>query len=308
LLVLVLLLTLSSCASKPTTSTDSVVYGPPPPGTPITQESSPEIKDSQRGQVGPVTLVLGGAGVSSFATVGILKRFKQEGIRVERVICTGWPCLFSLAYGYLKSIHDVEWFSMRLSRDDLYSLGFLESEKDFAKHDRLSKLVKNSFRPERLEDSKVPIVISAANTDLGEAEVFDQGSWIKPLLITMSVPGIYRPYQVENQGEWIQSLRGLDVEEAVKRDSTTIVAFEMYGDYLQWLGRSGDPSGSSETVFRRVYAAQLKRSLSAQIKEANVAGSIQLHRSPTDFSSKRAAILAGYKEASKVIQSLRNAR
>jgi hypothetical protein len=61
-----------------------------------------------------ITLVLGGAGVASFATVGLLKRLKNEGIKIEMIVASGWPAVFALGNGFMKSVHDLEWFAMRL--------------------------------------------------------------------------------------------------------------------------------------------------------------------------------------------------
>jgi NTE family protein len=250
-----------------------------------------------------VALVLGGAGVASVATVGLLKRFAEEGIKIDYIVTTGWPTLFALAHGFFKTAHDVEWFAMRLNEKDFYNAGLFELNRDYESHDRLSQLIQSSFKQRDLTEAHTPIVISATNTDIGEPEVYDRGDWKEPLLKTMSIPGIYRPYPPGGNAESVSSLRGLDVEEASHRGAKVIVAVQMYDDYFQHLKNSR--KDNSDAVFRKLYLAQLTKSLNASVKQAQLNGKVALGKGPGDFAAKRAAILAGYKEGTRLAKELR---
>src|SRR5687768_9980890 len=152
------------CTSTPTrTSGPSGPGGPTIEPTPPTQDTGTSVINERR-----IGLVLGGAGVASFATVGILKRLQQEGINVDFIVSTGWPALFSLGYGFLKSVHDLEWFAMRLNEKDFYAAGLFEVTREYASHDKLSTLIENAFPQKDLSDSKLPVLISATNIEPGE--------------------------------------------------------------------------------------------------------------------------------------------
>lgn len=252
-----------------------------------------------------IGLVLGGAGVASFATVGILKRFQQEGIGVDFIVTTGWPTLFSLGYGFLKSVHDLEWFAMRLQDKDFYAAGFFDSGREFASHDKLSKLVSNAFKQDGIEDSKIPIIISAANIEPGDPDVYERGDWKNPLLKTMSVPGIYRPYPQDSDNKWVSSLQGLDVAEAIKRGPDLIVAVSMYDDYFALLKKNAGKKEGTEALFRQLYLTQLRNTIAREFKLAQLTSRIQIDKNPNDFTAKRAAILAGYKEGSRLAREIR---
>jgi NTE family protein len=308
LILFVFALFTASCASK------RVTPSPVPPPVPQPEQSStsvPPVDATQPAQPTPPTetpvsssdaprvgLVLGGAGVASFATVGILKRFQEEGIAVEFIVTTGWPTLFALGRGFLKSVHDLEWFAMRLNEKDFY-----KASDGYAAQDNLSALVESNFKQKELGDAKIPVVISAANTEFGDADIYDQGDWRAPVLKTMSVPGIYRPYPQDKDKEWISSLQGMDVGEAVRRGSKIIVAVEMYDDYFAHL--KGGKKDSSDRVFRQLYLTQLRKSISREMKDAHVTGKIRLGNSPTDFNAKRLAIFAGYKEGARLVKQIR---
>lgn len=267
---------------------------PPPVEVPVTPVAKKKIG-----------LVLGGAGVASFATVGILKRFQQEGIGIDFIVTTGWPTLFSLGYGFLKSVHDLEWFAMRLQDKDFYAANFFDSGREFASHDKLSKMVANAFKQDELEDSKIPVIISAANTEPGDPDVYERGDWKSPLLKTMSVPGIYRPYPQEADNKWVSSLQGLDVTEATKRGPDLVIAVSMYDDYFAMLKKNTGKKEGTEALFRQLYLTQLRNTIAREFKLAQLTSRIQIDKNPNDFSAKRAAILAGYKEGIRLSKEIR---
>lgn len=292
------------CASKKTTVeekpfpstggskiSDKVETPAPEPSTP-----SSEIKEE-------IVLVLGGAGIASFATVGLFKRFQLEGIRISYVISTGWPALFVLGHGFLRSVHDLEWFAMRLKPEDFFSTGLFD-KGDFETHDKLSTLVKSFFKQKiDLRESKVPIVLTASETLNSEVQVFEKGEWAEPLLKAMSVPGIYQPYPKNATPSWVASVEGIDVNLALERGAKIVVAIDMYEDYLRHQDRPA--LRSSGDLFRRLYLSKLKKNIRAELAKAQVSGRIVLNKAPNDFSAKREAILAGYQEASRIIRELK---
>ena len=247
-----------------------------------------------------LSLVLGGAGVASFATVGLLKKLYEEGVEVDLIVATGWPAVFALANGYMKSIHDLEWFATRLGAKDFERMGEVDFRKDIDPSEALPSLVLNAFPLTLLSQTRVPVILSATNTDLGEPDVFGSGEWKEPLLRTVSVPGLYRKFSADKGTGWIDGVSALGVREAQRRGSTTIVAVAMYEDYLAAISIKKD-----DELIRRVYAAQLRKTTADAFKLAPLSAQIALKKEPTDFAAKRAAILAGYREGAKLIKKLR---
>ena len=250
-----------------------------------------------------ITLVLGGAGVASFATVGILKRLHEEGIIVENLITSGWPSLFALARGFLGSIHDVEWFAMRLDEKDFAKLSNFDFAKKDAEEEKVTQLIESNFKRKELVDSKIPILISTTNNLGSEGESYNRGEWKTPLLRTMSVPGLFRRYpSIESSGVH-SAVKAIDVELALRNEHKTIVAVEMYGDYFDFLEKGKKDSTSGD--FRKSHLSSLKNSLNQQLKEAALVGRIELQSSPTNFSQKRLAMLKGYKEGARLAKLIK---
>lgn len=299
LLAYSLIFALGACASKPAAPEPGEKH--PVPTQPGKPADVPSAEAPRRPIVEKphIALVLGGAGVASFATVGLLKKLNEEGIVVDFIVATGWPAVFALGYGFLRSVHDVEWFAMRLQEKDFEKAGFFESLKD-VRADKVPELFQSSFKQKDLSEAKVPIIVSAANTDLGDPESYDRGDWREPLLRTLAIPGLYRPFPKTPAGPWLQSLRGMDVEEAIRRNADTVVAVQMYADYFNGASRDG----AADKAFRDAYVNQLRQSLKKDAKLAQINGEIVLSKAPGDFAAKRSAILAGMKEGLRIAKAL----
>ena len=300
------------CASKPVDETP--IVGPPAPkaveGVPPLSDdaapSTPENSATKPLEKRKITLVLGGAGVASFATVGILKRLREEGIEIESIVATGWPALFAVGYGFTRSIHDLEWFAMRIQEKDFFKTSFWELRRQEANHEQLEEFLAKAFGQRELEESSVPVVIAVTNTETAQPIAYDRGEWREPVLKTMAVPGIFRPYPQEGGREYIASLRGIDVDEALRRGARVVVAVEMYDDYFRELGKDlnrGQMGG--EKTFRQLYLTQLRSSLKRELELATLSGRVRVGKPPVDLQAKRAAMQAGYNEAKRLARLIK---
>ncbi len=287
---------LFGCATKQPKTT-SETSGPPAPGEVTKQEEPQDDRPSPK-----VVLVLGGVGIASFATIGILKAFKEEGIQIDSMVATGWPAVFALGYGYLKSIHDLEWFSLRLENKDFYSESFL-GKKGFSPHDAISKKLKQAFTQTSLSQASTPIAITASNLEEKKPDVYTSGGWVSPLMKAISAPGIYQPFPNKSSRQWILSMDGIDTAVAQERGANLIVAVDMYDDYLNSLDK---PRDSSEAVFRSLFLTQFRQRLETQMAIAQLPTKISLRKGPLDFSGKRQAVQAGYEIGKRLADEIRS--
>ncbi len=303
LVVITLIFVLGACSPKAVKTGKPGPGEIPPPPPPVTSPLPPQTPTASPAPL-KIGLVLGGAGVASFATVGLLKRFHQEGVQIEFIIATGWPALFALGEGYFKSVHDLEWFAMRLKTSEFFGTGLFDFSKDFSSHDKLAAALREAFKPyNSLGDSKIPVILTASPVGQKEVEVFTSGEWEAPVLKAMSVPGIYRPYPPGTQGGWVSSINGVDVKEGLKRRTTGIVAVDMYEDYLKYLTKN--PMDGSAAVFRSLFGSQFRENLQAQMALTPLRGKIVLNVNPSELDRRREAILAGFKEGARLITELR---
>lgn len=233
---------------------------------PITPGASVPANEQTSTKRPGIALVLGGAGVASFATVGLLKRLKSEGIKVDLIVASGWPSIFALGYGFLRSVHDLEWFAMRLQDVDFKKLG----------SGSVSKLVESFFKKGDLKDTRVPVVVITRDLESGKSVLFDSGNWIEALSKAFAIPGLYQP--VSNKR--LEPIP-LGVGEAQKRSSSPVFVVQMYSDYLAL------PEGKSD------FLADFQKSLKEEASQGDFNLEVKVGGGPLDFSKKRAAIVAG---------------
>lgn len=285
------LLLVQSCVTKPVTQ-----EGAPVPGAGGETAGPPPVRGNR------VTLVVGGAGIASFALVGMMKKFYEEGIEIEAIVATGWPTLFALGHGYLKSVHDLEWFATRLESKDFDKIGSVDFRREVDPTEALPSIITKTFTQNSLNQSRIPVIIAATNTDLGEPDIFGSGDWKEPLLRTLSVPGLYRDFPTDRGPAWIDGIRGMDVREAQRRGYSNIIAVSAYDDYIQAMtsGKHKD-----DELIRRLYTIRIRKSVQEASKLAGLFSNIAIGKPPTDFASKRAAQAAGYREASRIIKKIR---
>ncbi|NBT59026.1 hypothetical protein EBT16_09615, partial [bacterium] len=164
---------------------ESQMEFPVTPGLAATPQENPSTKRPG------ITLVLGGAGVASYATVGLLKRLKTEGVKIDLIVASGWPAVFATGYGLLKSVHDLEWFAMRLEETDFKKACSVKGSEELGE---ISKLIESFFKKSELQETRIPIVIVPGNTEREGSGAFDSGDWATPLLRTVALPGLYRKF------------------------------------------------------------------------------------------------------------------
>lgn len=275
-------------------SSDSTMEFPVTPGGKATTGEASFAKKAG------ITLVLGGAGISSFATVGLLKRLKTEGVKVDLIVASGWPALFALAYGFFKSVHDLEWFAMRLQSEDFEKACKINKRSEIG---QVSKLIQSFLKKKDLNESQIPLVLVAGNSENEKQGVFDSGEWESPLLKTISLPGLYRRFPEQDSSfPNVFDLESFGVSEAKKRGASRIFVVNMYPDYLNFF-KDKKESSQKQTI-QNVFLASLRKSIRTELAEADGVLQVELKANPLDFTRKRAALFAGSTQALQIIRKL----
>lgn len=314
-LVLSGMLLLSACASKRTrpgvpplieprpsdqvsrpVPTDPIHLPPPPDSTSAIPDENAESHSSG------VVIVAGGAGVASFGLIGILKRFKEERIKVDGIVATGWPTIVALGNGYLKSIHDVEWLASRLTESDLQGAGSFVDDKKLLDTGRFPKIFERDFGSREINESRTPLVIAAVNTDVGKPDSYDRGGWRYPFGKTMSIPGIYRDAPDDLSDSEMKDLQAIDIREASRR-SKVILVLNFYEDFFSAVEQSKRKLAA--TAFMKSYVKHLKKDFSEQAKEASLVGKVTLNKDFDNLANLRLAIVTGYQEGKRLAKELR---
>lgn len=285
------LVVLASCASRPVQEGKAFGPGLPDPSTALGTDEDVK-QPHKRISIG---LVVGGNGVASFAAVGVIKKLVQEGITPAYIVATGWPAVFAAAYGLSASphVHDLEWFAMKLQEKDFGSGGFFE----FRSGDRLSDTLESTLRNRDIGVSRVPFVLMAPATETSALEVYDRGDWRFPVARSLGFPGLGKQFPKTGVIPWSEA-RPIDVGEGLRRGADRILAFSMYSDYVDTLTKSKQPDA-------RNFGKHFDRMIAIELQKTGLSARIRLGRAPMDFSAKRAAIQAGFKAANTLLRQMR---
>jgi len=291
----VFFLILASCQSlKPTSPSGSPTVKTETGSTP---ESAPLKPKKEMKRFG---IVLGGVGVSSFASIGIFKKISEERLKPDYIVATGWPAIFALAYAYMPSIHDLEWFAMRIKPSELEDLSRAAMDQKYDA--KIPSTWGLSLEEKVLHNAKFPLVLSIQHAFWENPEVVSSGSSKEALIRSILFPGLFKikipPGNITNdKGQ----LHPLDVEEARRRSEGVPLSFSMYSDYLGWLG--------ANRYFNEPWVENWAKATETRLEtlkqEPLLVSHIRMGVPTEDLSLRRAAILAGYREATEMFKKLR---
>ncbi|MES2780502.1 MAG: patatin-like phospholipase family protein [Bacteroidota bacterium] len=142
-------------------------------------------------------IVLSGGGARGFAHLGVLKALNESNIFPETISCVSAGSIVGVLYADGYSPDEI---LALFEHTDLYSmLRFYRPSLGMLKAIGLRKLLTKSLSVGRIEDLKMPVIISA--TDFGSAttEYFTNGSIVDAVMASSAIPLILKPYTINGK-------------------------------------------------------------------------------------------------------------
>lgn len=144
-----------------------------------------------------IGLSLSGGGARGIYHIGALQFIKEAGIELDIISgCSAGALVGVLFSGGVspETLLDLsiktKWFNFlrpALPNKGLMDLNYLEQILT-------QNLNKNTF-----ESLKIPVKVIATNLIAGKLKIFEEGSVIKPVLASCSVPLLFKPVEIENE-------------------------------------------------------------------------------------------------------------
>ena len=144
-----------------------------------------------------IGLCLSGGGARGIYHIGALQFIKEAGIELDIISgCSAGALVGVLFSGGVspETLLDLsiktKWFNFlrpALPNKGLMDLNYLEQILT-------QNLNKNTF-----ESLKIPVKVIATNLIAGKLKIFEEGSVIKPVLASCSVPLLFKPVEIENE-------------------------------------------------------------------------------------------------------------
>ncbi len=143
-----------------------------------------------------VGLALGSGGLRGFAHIGVLKVLAREKIPIDMIA----GCSIGSLIGALFCVGMDPETMCKLGRHLKRShwLDFVVPKMGFVAGDKLLEIVRLLTKRQSFEQLKIPLAVVATDINQGREIVFQTGDIAAAVRASISIPGIFVPYQIDN--------------------------------------------------------------------------------------------------------------
>ena len=206
-----------------------------------------------------VALVLSGGGIKGYAHLGVLRVLERENIKIDYITGTSIGALVGTLYSIGYSIDDIEKVLDIINVENFLETGSDTTNLPLDKKESLKKyslyvnfdnelnfslpkglkgnretylvvknLLKNYANIKNFDDFPIPLRIIATNLNTGETKAFSKGDISKILIVSMAIPTIFEPVEIDGN-TYVDGLvsRNLPVEEAYDMGADLVVASDI---------------------------------------------------------------------------------
>lgn len=144
-----------------------------------------------------LALALGGGAAKGFAHVGVIKALEAQGISVDIIVGTSAGSVVGSlsAAGY--SGFDLQKMAMQLEQDSVGD--FVLPSRGFIKGELLQNFINKSVQNRPIEKLNKPFAAVATDLQSGERMVFRRGNTGMAVRASSSVPGVFRPVNINGR-------------------------------------------------------------------------------------------------------------
>lgn len=202
-----------------------------------------------------VTLVIGSGSVKCAAAIGVAQVLSEAGIRVERVVgCSGGAIFATLiALGHDAAIaRDMTirlWTSEIAAKRNTRAMlsvlmpklmGFAAKRFGLRDDQHINKRLAETFGDLRIEDTPIPLHITATNFKDGELVELSSGSVAKAIRASLAIPFAFSPVEIDGQllvDGYVSD--PLPISVAIKHGARVIVAVGFESPMMEHIGSAG---------------------------------------------------------------------
>jgi NTE family protein len=142
------------------------------------------------------SLALGGGWARWLAHIGVLRFFEEKGLFPHALSGTSMGAIIATLIALGKKSRDIE---MILDSVELLSLVDFDMKKWVIAWEKLEAYFEKLFEGKAFRDTRMPLFITATDINIGEGRVFHEGKLSKAVRASIGLPGIFPPFDHENQ-------------------------------------------------------------------------------------------------------------
>lgn len=171
-------------------------------------------------------LVLSGGSARGISHLGIIKVLKREGIRFDMVVGTSIGALIGAVYCLDVALDDVEALALKTTANDILDITI--SRMGLTEGNRLEDIIRKAIKNKTFKDIKIPLAITAVDIDTGEGLCLTDGDLARAIKASCSLPGIFKPVELNGRFLLDGGLRQhLPIETAKRLGAEFIVAVDV---------------------------------------------------------------------------------
>jgi NTE family protein len=144
-----------------------------------------------------IGLALGAGGARGFAHIGVIQALEKAGIPIDAIAGSSMGSVIGAFYASGMETRYMELLATNLKRK--HWIDFTVPKIGFVLGNKVTDMLQLLTKKMNIEDGKVPLSIVATDVEKGERVVFRQGPMYKAIRSSISIPGIFVPYEYDGR-------------------------------------------------------------------------------------------------------------
>lgn len=145
-----------------------------------------------------ISLVLSGGGARGIAHIGVIEEFENQGFKIQSIAGTSMGSLIGGIYA-AGTLKEFKKWATHLDKVDIFKLiDFTLLNNGFVKGDKVFKELKNFIPDINIQDLKIHYAAVATDIIKRKEIVFTEGSLIKAIRASVSIPSVFTPVMKED--------------------------------------------------------------------------------------------------------------
>lgn len=188
----------------------------------ISEQTISEQRDSEK-----ISLCIGGGGANGFSAVPIINNILDRDIEIIAISGCSIGAVIGAYLAMFKEVDSLYQKCADFSKMDWIRLLDLNvPTKHFIKGVKVRKFLYEIFKDVTFEELSTPLTIVATNITTKQPVYFTSGKIIDAIMASISIPGIFAPYKIENEYYYDGMLSENVPISVLKEYNTPIIAID----------------------------------------------------------------------------------
>jgi NTE family protein len=247
-----------------------------------------------------IALVLGAGSSKGFAHIGALKVLEMNHVPINMIVGTSVGSAVGSLYAYGYDAYQLQRMSFAIQKGDIadYILPF--PTNGFIKGEKLEAFINKTLNNTPMEKLKIPFYAVATDIQSGQEVVFSMGNTGQAVRASCSIPGVFRPVQIEDR-MYVDGgiVSPIAVDAARRLGADIVIAVDISGEHDRT-----KPDGTIATI-SQAFGIMYAKLGQIQVANADVVIRPKVgYIGSSDFSKRHEAVLEGEKAAMEALPQI----